>query len=207
MTNAVLTTIVALSAIGLSLSPIVGPRPAVDPRVHVTAGGPPDTLVADPAASSFRWKGTGLGGRGAREGTVALASGMFVIRHEQLTSGTFTVDMRSVDGALRGASFFDVERYSTAVFRSTKSTRLGETRWQVAGNLTMRGVTRPIAFDADVSWPETGHMVATSAFTIDRRNWGVGNRAAGVADDLIDDDIQLSLRLDARRKQAKVATR
>jgi polyisoprenoid-binding protein YceI len=170
-------------------------------------GGPPDTLVVNPKGSTIGWRGTGLGGRAVRTGTVTAANGMFVIRHEQLTSGTFTVDMRSVDGALRGPALFDVARYPTAVFNSTGMKRVGQARWQVSGDLTMRGVTRPISFDTDVRWEELGHMIATSSFTIDRRQWGIGDRDAGIADDVVDPTIQLSVSLDARRKQAAVATR
>lgn len=207
MTSSVLITLVALSAIGLAAPATGRPPTAASPAMLVIAGGPPDTLVAVPSASSIRWKGTGLGGRGTREGTVSLASGLFVIRHEKLTSGSFVVDMRGIDPALRGSSLLDVQRHPTATFRSTGATRVGEARWRVDGDLTLRGVTRPISFDTDVSWPETGHMVATSSFTIDRRQWGIGEGASRAADVVVDDGIQLSLKLDARRKQAKVAAR
>lgn len=205
MTSLRLPAFVAISALGLAAATTLAP-PA-DVIYGAVAGGPPDTLVATPAASSIRWTGRGLGERGAREGTVALAGGMFVIRHERLTSGTFTIDMRSADAALHGAEVFDVERHPTAVFRSTESRRIGAARWQVRGDLTMRGVTRPVTFDADVSWPEMGHMVATSAFTLDRRQWGLAARGATRADDVATEGIRISLTLDARRKQAKVATR
>jgi polyisoprenoid-binding protein YceI len=207
MTSTVWTTVVAISAIGLVALPITNPRPANEPVGPIVVGGPPDTLLVNPTATSIRWRGTGFGGRAAHEGTVRLANGMFVIRHEKLTSSAFTIDMRSLDAALRNADLFDVERHPTAQFQSTGATRLGLARWQVAGNLTMRGVTRPISFDADVAWPELGHMVATSSFTIDRRQWGVASRGAGPADGVVDDRIQISLTLDASRKQAKVASR
>jgi polyisoprenoid-binding protein YceI len=220
MTTTVWTTLVALSAIGLTASPLAGPRSAaVDAPVSFSAGGPPDTLVANPAATSIRWKGTA---RGTREGSVRLASGLFVIRHERLTSGTFTIDMRSVAVAgapiiapasrrigehLAGPAFFDAARYPTAVFRSTGSRRVGQARWQVTGDLTLHGVTRPLTFETDVRWAELGHMVATTTFTIDRRQFGVGTGGSGLADELLDDDIQLAISLDASRKQARVATR
>ena len=207
MTSTVWTTLVAISAVGLAALPVPSPRPATSAEAPVIAGGAPDTLVANPGATSIGWRGTGFGGRAARAGTVKLTSGMFVLRHERLTSGEFTIDMRSLDPSLRIADFFDVERYPTAVFESTGATRVGPARWQITGNLTMRGVTKPIAFDTDVAWPGLGHMVATSTFAIDRRQWGVGNRGSGLANDLADDGIQISLTLDASRKQAKVATR
>jgi polyisoprenoid-binding protein YceI len=192
--------VVALSAIGLAGSLILSPPPTIEAAVRSVAGGPPDTLVANPAASSIRWKGAGSG---AREGTVTLASGMFVIRHQRLTSGDFVVDLRSLDGALRNPDVFDVEHYPTAVVRTSEMTRIGPAAWRIAGTLTMRGVTKPIVFDTDVAWPELGHMVATSTFTIDQREWAAAYRPAGGTDD----GLQLSITLDAHRKQASVATR
>ena len=207
MTTTVWTALVAASALGLAAAPVATPRMSAAPVVHVTSGGKPDTLVADPRATTIRWRGTGLGGRGAREGTVGLANGMLVIRHEQLTSGSFTIDMRSLDGALRGADFLDVARYPTATFRSTGATRVGTSRWQVSGDLTMRGITKPITFDTDVRWEEVGHMIAESTITLDRRQWEIGSAASTIADAAVDHDIRLSVSLDARRKQAAVAAR
>jgi hypothetical protein len=205
MTSTVWTTVVALSALTLVALPGPGAPAAVLPAAH--PGGPPDTLVVNSRASSIHWKGSGLGGRATREGTLGMGKGMFVIRHQQLTSGIFTVDMRQLDGALRGEDFFDVARNPSAWFSSTGMKRVSTDRWEVTGNLTMRGVTRPVTFEADVRWEELGHMIATSTFTIDRREWGIGTRGQGIANDIADPGIQLSVTLDAHRKQAAVATR
>jgi polyisoprenoid-binding protein YceI len=208
MTSTVWTTVVALSA--LTVVAFSGPATPVamaPATVAAHPGGPPDTLVVNPGASSIHWKGSGLGGRATREGTLGMGKGMFVIRHQQLTSGIFTVDMRQLDAPLRGEEFFDVAHNPGAHFSSTGMKRVGENRWEVAGNLTMRGVTRPLTFEADVRWEELGHLIATSTFTIDRREWGIGTRGAGIANDVADPGIQLSIALDAHRKQAAVATR
>jgi polyisoprenoid-binding protein YceI len=205
MTSPVWTTVAALSALALAASP--SPRiPAAAPPAAYP-GGPPDTLVVNPRASSVRWTASGLGGRAVREGTIQMGRGMFVIRHQQLTSGVFTVDMRQLDATLRGEDFFDVARHPGAQFSSTGMKRVGDNRWEVSGDLTMRGVTRPVSFLTDVRWEELGHMIATSTFTIDRREWGIGTRVAGVTNDVTDPGIQLVITLDARRKQAAVATR
>lgn len=223
MITNVRNTFVAVATLGVALASLSGPTPALDASDLRRMGGPPDTLVADPAASSIRWKGTKFGGRGKHEGTIALASGQFVIRHEQLTSGTFTIDMRSIEvtdipasdpvprrrlrNHLLNADFFDVERFPTAVFKSTGAKRIGPARWQVSGDLTMRGVTKPVTFATDIRWVETGHMVATSALTLDRQRWGVAYRGSTLTNDLVDDEFELAISLDARRKQARVARR
>jgi polyisoprenoid-binding protein YceI len=224
MTTAVLTTITALSAIGITLSAASGVASRADARIPVAAalGGPPDSLVVDPRASTIRWKGVGFGSRDSSAGTVNVESGLIVIRHEKLTSGVFTIDMRSVAMAgaptilpaswragerIRVAELFKVVRHPRAVFRSTGATRIAPARWRVSGDLTMNDVTRPITFDADVAWPETGHMVATSMFTIDRAEWRVATASSGRVTAAGDGAIQLAITLDARRKQPKVVTR
>jgi hypothetical protein len=205
MTSTVWTSIVALSVLGFIGSPSPRTRAAVASPEY--PGGPPDTLVVNSRASFVHWTASGLGGRATREGTIRMGKGMFVIRHQQLTSGVFTMDMRQLDATLQAEDLFDVARNPGAHFSSTGMKRVGENRWEVSGDLTMRGVTRPLTFQTDVRWEELGHMVATSTFTIDRREWGIGTRGTGVANDVVDPGIQLSITLDARRKQAAVATR
>lgn len=57
-----------------------------------------------------------------------------------------TVDTRVADrdNHLRSADFFDVEKHPKMTFKSTKITRTGDGEYTVTGDLTIRGVTRPI---------------------------------------------------------------
>lgn len=68
-----------------------------------------------------------------------------------------TIDLASLttgnegrDNHLRSADFFDVEHYPTATFRSTKVEQRGEDRLRVIGDLTIRGVTKPVTLDVTV---------------------------------------------------------
>jgi polyisoprenoid-binding protein YceI len=211
-TTAAVAALTLLGTCHLATAPSVqasAPRP--------TAGGKPDTLVATPSASTIRWAGA----RGAPGGTVALASGMFVIRHEKLLVGDFTIDMRTlavgevpVAGVTRralrahltGPAFFDVDRHPQATFTSRGMERVGPARWRIDGDLRLHGVSQPLSLETDVRWVGTGHMVATSSFTINRRRWAVGTdgAAAGVA---IPDEMRVTVTLDARRPAPAVAAR
>jgi polyisoprenoid-binding protein YceI len=188
----------------------------------VRPGGPPDTLVASPGASTVRWRATAFDGRTRVGGTVRLSSGMMVLRHEMLTSGRFTIDMGSIttdrgadaraitrhdQEAGRYASAFLMKRWPTAVFTSSGMERVGPSRWRVSGSLAMHGRSQPLSFDADVRWVETGHLVATSTFTIDRRRWGIAPRDSSLANRLVDDVMEVSVTLDARRRANAVAVR
>lgn len=54
------------------------------------------------------------------------------------------------DAHLRSAEFFDVETYPELSFASTAVEAIGESRFRVAGDLTIRDVTRPVELVATV---------------------------------------------------------
>jgi polyisoprenoid-binding protein YceI len=199
MTSTLWTTIAAVSTIGL-MSALAGTPSDEGHATRLSAGGPPDTLVAAPAASRIHWKATTTGGMTKHEGDVRLVRGILVVRHQKLTNGLFTID-------LRGSNFADVEQYPTAIFTTTEATRTGDSTYLVKGNLTMHGVTQPLTYSTTVRWVEVGHMVATSTFSIDRRRWGLSYRGSRLGDELLGDDLQLSITLDARRPGAVIAER
>jgi len=71
------------------------------------------------------------------------------------TSVTFTIDAASIDTFwaardehIRGADFLDVENHPEIVFTSSDVEQTGEDTARVTGDLTIRGVTRPVTFDA-----------------------------------------------------------
>lgn len=53
------------------------------------------------------------------------------------------------DNHLRSPDFFDVEQYPTITFRSTLVRALPNATWEVAGDLTVRGTTRPVILQVD----------------------------------------------------------
>ncbi|MGQ0642229.1 MAG: YceI family protein [Gemmatimonadaceae bacterium] len=101
--------------------------------------------------------------------------------------------------------FFAVERFPTAVFtlRAAQAAEEG-TGFRLTGDLTMRGVTRPIAVAVAVHEWVGGLVQATSRFRINRHDWGVSFRGSRLTNDLVDDDIQFTLEFvlrSARRSQ------
>jgi polyisoprenoid-binding protein YceI len=72
------------------------------------------------------------------------------------SSGSFSVETASIDtgvdqrdGHLRSADFFDAENYPTMDFTSTAVEAKGGDEYAVTGDLTIKGVTRPITFDVE----------------------------------------------------------
>ena len=82
------------------------------------------------------------------------------------------------DGHLKSPDFFDVENFPTITFRSTSVKALHDNTWELDGDLTVRGTTRPVTlqvdFDgADVS-PIGDERVGFSAATdINREDFGL----------------------------------
>jgi polyisoprenoid-binding protein YceI len=92
-----------------------------------------------------------------------------------------TIDTREAkrDAHLKSPDFFDVEKYPAMTFRSTKLEPAGPGKFKMTGNLTLRGVTRPVVFDLDgVSEPikdQRGgeRMGATATAKINRSDFGM----------------------------------
>lgn len=83
------------------------------------------------------------------------------------------------DAHLRSADFFDAAAHPTITFRSTAVRPVAGDRFEIVGDLTMHGVTRPITLEADVGEPI-------------RDPWGQARRAAVVAGKLNRKDFGLT---------------
>jgi polyisoprenoid-binding protein YceI len=82
------------------------------------------------------------------------------------------------DGHLRSADFFDVEQHPTIAYRSTRVTPTSSGHYDVEGDLTVRGVTKPVhlqvTFEGAVTdpWGNVRGGFAASA-EIDREDFGL----------------------------------
>ncbi len=83
------------------------------------------------------------------------------------------------DAHLRTADFLMVEKYPTISFKSVTIERSGSGRLRMTGNLTIRGVTKPVVLDIEgpsesVKGPDGAvHVGASATTTIDRRDFGL----------------------------------
>ena len=85
------------------------------------------------------------------------------------------------DAHLRSAAFFAVKQYPTISFTSTNVEHVGGQNYQVTGNLTLHGVTKPITFDVAYRGQSTlmgARTGLTAKATINRNDFGVGRGAA-----------------------------
>jgi polyisoprenoid-binding protein YceI len=82
------------------------------------------------------------------------------------------------DTHLRSADFFDVESHPSMTYRSTGVTPAGKGRWNVQGELTVRGTTRPVplevSFEGGARDPWGGERVGfTARAEINREDFGL----------------------------------
>jgi len=129
-----------------------------------------------------------------------------------LSSGTaeMTVQMASVntdnerrDNHLRSPDFFDVEKYPTMTFRSTKVSAVKGDKFQLTGMLTLKDVTKEVTFDCTFNGMLTdswGNVRAgfTAKGEIDRQDYHVSwskvlDNGGLVAGDNVSIDIELEL--------------
>jgi polyisoprenoid-binding protein YceI len=104
---------------------------------------------------------------------------------------------------LKTADFFDVAQFGTATFESTSVTK-GGSGLQIAGNLTIKGITKPVVLDVDgPTAPIVGmqdkkpHVGFSATTTIHRLDFGIGPKF-GVA--MLGDDVKITIDLDAAKQ-------
>lgn len=179
------------------------------------------SLAVDLAGSSINWEGAKP--TGSHTGTIKLSGGEVKMDGRQLTGGSFTLDMNSInvtdleggkkaglEAHLKGTAegkedhFFNVPQHPTGQFDITKVVKLDgdETATHmIYGNLTLKGMTKEIGFKALVGIGDGRIEVTTPAFTIDRTQWGVNYNSKSVFSDLgdnfVNDEIGLSITLKA----------
>lgn len=112
------------------------------------------------------------------------------------------------DGHLIGADFFDARRHPEMAFRSTSTIHEGGETFRMAGDLTIRGVTRPVELQLDY----LGSVVDPFGFeragfdgttTIDRTDWGlVYNQRLETGGSMVSEKVRLQFDISAIRATA-----
>jgi polyisoprenoid-binding protein YceI len=107
------------------------------------------------------------------------------------------IDMKSVDtgfsvfnGHIQGEDFLDTAKFPTATFKSTKVVFEGEKPVAVDGNLTIKGVTKPVTLKV-TSFTNMAHPMlkkdaigADASVVIKRSEFNAGKYAPNVGDDV-----------------------
>lgn len=100
-----------------------------------------------------------------------------------------------------GAEYFDTAKYPSAVFHSTKVEAKGDNQFDVEGNLTLKGITKPITLHATLNQQGMHPMVKKEAIGFDAT--GVIKRSDFKLDKYVPavgDDVTLTISTEAYAK-------
>lgn len=115
------------------------------------------------------------------------------------------------DADLQTSDFFNAATDSLLSFRSTKVEKVGKTKYKVTGDLTMRGVTKPVTFDAEFlgssdvsiegkSWGAKAGFSATTV--VNRKDFGINwNKVLDNGGTMVDDMVTITLNVEANKAQ------
>ena len=154
------------------------------------------------------------------KGRFAEVSGTITVAEDVLQSSVqasakvASIDTREAnrDAHLRSADFFDAESYPELTFRST-ALRAKGSDFEMDGDLTIKGVTRPVTFTLEYNGASANPLAegaATAGFSaeteINRKDfgleWNVALESGGV---LVGDKVKIVLEIEAGKAQAAAA--
>lgn len=177
-------------------------------------------FTVDTANSTINW--TGAKPTGTHTGTLSLKEGSFEVTDGKVTGGSFIIDMNSIsvtdlegddkaalEGHLKGTGdkdaedhFFNVNQHPTSDFKIV-SVEEANGAFFVKGVLTMKGISKPVDFPAEINVTDTGVSLISDPFKINRTTWGVNYGSKSIFDDLkdkfINDDIELVVKVKATK--------
>ncbi len=128
-----------------------------------------------------------------------------------VTIDASTLDTRNEgrNAHLKSADFFDVANHPNLTFKSTKVEKAGEGKLKVTGNLTIRGVTKPVVLDvegptAEMKSPFDGsaRIGATATTRLNRKDFGLNwNKAMEAGGVLVGDEVLVTIEFEGIKKQ------
>jgi len=182
------------------------------------AGAAPENYTIDPAHSAAAFSIRHLFSR--VPGRFTKLEGKMVIDRDDFTKSTVsvTIDAASIDTNepardkhLRSDAFFDVAKNPKITFKSTSVKQAAPNKLQVAGDLTIRGTTKPVVLDVDVLGFGPGYgggfRGGFEAHTkINRQDFGVAwNDVIEGGGAVLGDDVDITLNVEAAKDQPKPA--
>jgi len=168
-------------------------------------------LKINTKVSSVNWVGKKVSGQ--HEGVITIKEGSLNLHDGHLSAGKIVIDMSSITctdlegkmgqklvGHLNSPDFFDVANHQTSILQITGVKTIEGNKHMIAGNLTIKGITKPISFPATIDMKD-GKLGAYAEIKIDRTlydiKYGSGKFFEGLGDKMIDDHFMIKFKIAA----------
>ena len=165
--------------------------------------------------SKINWKG--FKPTGSHYGTINLDNGNFIVKNDKIIGGEFTINMNSIAdldmpadneynaklvGHLKSADFFNVEKYPYGSFQ-IKETENRDSKTLIKGELTLKDISHPVSFLADINIENGQLTLKSETFKVDRSKWNIRYKSKSFFDDLKDnfikDDMEITIEVIANK--------
>lgn len=174
---------------------------------------------------------------GQHHGTVGITQGDLMVKDGSITGGKFAFDLNSITvldltdpewngkltNHLKSADFFEVENYPQVTFEITEVKALESATVDpskekgdivpthaITGNLTMKGITKSITFNAKIEKSDNMILAESNMFFIDRTEWNVQYKSkkifAEIKDDFINDEMGIKLKIVSMPVENEIAS-
>ncbi len=174
----------------------------------------------DTKNSTIHWTGKKV--MGAHNGIIKLSKGVISVANGRIKGGAFEIDMTSIEDKsiadpsdkadlenhLKSPDFFNAGEYPHAYFTITKIEELEKNLQNIThkiyGDLQIKGIKKPVEFNASMAILDDKIALVTPSFTINRTDWGVNFHSGilgTVKDKIIEDNIGLVMDIKANKVQ------
>ena len=115
----------------------------------------------------------------------------------EIDAASIDTGLPEFDEELRGANFFDVNRFPTMTFQSKAYREMSEDTGQLSGDLTVMGITRPVTLDVKINSAAMNRMVRKEMIgfsangTLRRSDFGLT-----AYDQFVSDELQLNIQVE-----------
>lgn len=194
-------------------------KPVTSESNEVLTSNEGQIYVVDTMNSKAEWKGFKVvkSDNTSHIGTLKFESGEVTVKDNKLESGQFVIDMNSITnedlkdnesnskliGHLKSTDFFETEKFPTASFEITKISEGAsgsDYNTVLDGNLTLKGITKPATFNANVKLRDGELSIATEPKDINRDEFGIKFQMPA-AEGLIKNEINVQMKVKAIEKK------
>jgi len=172
-------------------------------------------FVVDKVLSTVKWEAKKVTGK--HNGSISFENGSVLVTDNKISGGTFIIDMKTIVdedltdtgmnqklmGHLASDDFFSVVKFPESKMVITKVTSVAGDEYHFLADLTIKGVTNPVEFNAKFTL-NGDKLTSEGVITVNRTLFGIkygsGSFFQGLGDKVIYDDFTLTFNVVAKKK-------